>query len=303
MYTADISYLQYASDSFLSAKLARLGLQETARQEPNEPEPPARKPRPPLTVEELDALTAKRREERRARNVEKMQKHMRSYVPLSEKAQVLRAEFEKVDSFMSPERAAGMSAAKRRNERLLRDSHSRVGAEGKGPEQRRRSSRPSNTQKAKTLTPQKPENEIRKPQTPIHTAGGHSRPVVNIDEAVFQPGGHEPEFKGPELPSLNFLNHPSEVGEVTVVTESGKRVKVPISQVDNFVKGDYTPYVTVSAKDFVTPPDVLGVVEVAQRTLSHQRHYSLPARDGIMKVLAQFAQPSSKKPVDINSPH
>lgn len=248
-------------------------------------------PRAPLTPEELTAITEKRRAERQARNI--------SYAPVPEKAQV-PAELEKPAVPMSAgrtiENIAAAAAAKRRAERLDRQSQSRVGVEGQESKQRSRPSRPfnNNRQKERTVTPTK---RVRKPQTSLQTVQGQSRLVLDIDEAVFQPGGHEPEYEGPEQLSSDLLNQfgsPFVVGDVTVVAESGKSIKVPISKVDSFVKGDYTPYANVYAEDFATPPDVLGAVKVAQRTLSHQRHYSLPARDGIIKVLSQFAQPSSK---------
>ncbi len=249
----------------------------------------------PEKAQEVAAITAKRREERQARSIEKLQ--MRSYNPVPEKAQVLRAEVEKAAAFVSPgrttENLAAAAAAKRRAERLDRQSQSGVGVEGQESKQRSRPSRPPNRQKERTVTPK---NRIRKPQTSLQTVQEQSHFVFDIDEAAFQPGGHEPEYEGPEQLSSNLLDHFGSsfgVGDVTVIAESGKSVKVPISKVDSFVNGDYTPYVNVSAEDFVTSPDVLGAVKVAQRTLSHQRHYSLPARDGIIKVISQFAQPSS----------
>jgi hypothetical protein len=292
-YSADISYLDNASTNFLAAKLARLGREETIVHKEGSPEHtlPNEVRRPAPTPEDVAALTAKRREDR----INRANQHLLNYVPIPETSEFLRSEFAKSNVFLSPERNSFKGGGN-----LSRRSPWQ-GPPGVARRLNERS-RKQNEQDGFSKRPKGKQNKRRAPVAQATQNVTSSFLEDQIDEAVFK-AGHEPEFKGPDPSSSNLLEHfgPgfSPKG-VIVVAQSGTAFRIPVSKVDSFDKGDYSRYVSSSKEDYASPPDALGAVKVAERALSHQRHYNLTARDRTLELVAQ-ASPSSKPIAKVTS--
>jgi hypothetical protein len=289
-YEADISYLDNASSNFLAAKLARLGRVEEKAEEgaPKENEVLTTEENPPIvsrpipTSEDIAALTAQRREERISRAADGAHRHLLNYVPIPEKSNLLRTEFAKSNVFMSPEKTQPPRRAnlyRRPPQFRGADPRGAKGVEERSPQ---RKGRPRKRQAPVASTP---------------TQGSNSETLSQqiedgIDEAVFQ-SGHEPDLKCPERPSSNLLEHfgPSFSAKgLTVVLQCGTAIQVPVSKIDSFHKGSYAKYVRDS--DYTSPPNILGAVKVAERTLSHQPHYNLTAQDRTLEIVARASQSS-----------
>ena len=238
-------------------------------------------PRPTPTPKDIAAITAKRREDRKIRAADEAYQHLLNYVPVPEKSVLLRSEFAKSNAFMSP----------------VRNPSKRGGNPSRRPPQVRGAAR-----EQQGTGPQRkdgPRKQSRRRAPVARTTQTATRSIdEEIDEAVFQPGGHEPEFNGPESPSSNLLEYfgaTFSAKDVTVIAQSGTAIKIPVSKVDSFYKSDYSRYVSASKEDYASPPDALSAVKVAERTLSHQRHYNLIARDRTLELVAQASQAS--KPI------
>jgi hypothetical protein len=229
------------------------------------------------------------------RTADDVSRHLLNYVPVPEKSELLRSEFEKSNVFMSPERN------RRMQRRRVTPPHRSPRMLGTSGDQKEPSPRPNEwprKQHERASLAKRPEVKHNRSRPPVARATQSVTPSVQeeeIDEVVFQPGGHEPEFNGPEPPSSNLLDHlgPSfSAKDVIVVAESGTAINIPVSKVDSFYNSDYTRYVSASKEDYASPPDVLGIVKVAERTLSHQRHYNLTARDRTLELVAQASRSS-----------
>jgi len=219
-------------------------------------------------------------------------RHLLNYVHVPEKSNLLRIEFAKSNIFMSPERRLPT-----RRGNMYRRSPRAAASRGVGLEERspQRSWQPRNPQHNG-----QPRNQIKR-KAPAPTQGPNSDAILSqqiedgIDEAVFQ-AGHEPDLKCPEPPSSNLLEHfgPSfSAKDLTVVSQSGPAFKIPVSKIDSFHNASYARYVGDS--DYTTPPNTLGAVKVAERTLSHQPHYNLSARDWTLEIVARASQSSKPK--------
>ena len=261
--------------------------------------------RPSLTEEEIALLTKKRRSDRLARNAVNVEAHLSNYAPVSEKAATLRSQLEKSSAFMSPERIHAnierrkAAAESRRMMGKHRISSEREDAQEQRPGQRRRRRTPSDGPAARSSGKQDGKRKVdgtrrarAATQTQTLSTFDHQ-----VDESIFTNGGHNPEFTGPEALSPTLVDRlPFCLGKgVVIVAQSGKTIKVPISSINSFAKGDYTPYLTAPAKDFGIPPDSLGAVEVAARVLTGQRHYSLPVRLRTLDLVAKATKSLSKQ--------
>ena len=216
-----------------------------------------------------------------------MARTLRNYAPVAETSAILRSEIPKSAAFMLPERSPPKH----------KENLSRTLPRFRGPLRQqevspRRVEFPRTQGKKFVKRPEANQGRRR----PVSRAVQSANPSISekIDEAVFQSGGHEPEFNGPERPSSNLLDRfePSvSLTDAAVVAQSGMSVKFRISA-DSFYKGDYSRYVSVSKEDYTSPPDALGAVKVAERTLSHQRHYDLDARNRTLELVAQACRSS-----------
>lgn len=233
---------------------------------------------PPLKSQEIAALTAKRREERISRATD--------YIPVKS-----QSEFEKMDAFKSSDGNA-QAPLQSRDRPLYR----------RPPQPVRFDQRPSQQQYPSSGFSKRPRTRQSGPRPPVRRPTRDTTPSTydhGIDESVFQPGGHLPQFSGPELPSSNLLeSFGPTLGtkDFTVVAQSGTSFKTSLSKVYSFYKGDYTRYVGTSSERYSSSPDALGAVKLAERTLAHQRQYNLSERQRMLELVAQASQPAANLP-------
>lgn len=320
-YEADISYLKNASSHYLSAKLMRM---EAASE-------PSASPRTPISQEEVTKSTEKRRQARLEREQvdlekKKSQLHgfLSNYQPVADSASIIRAEFEKSNSFLSPERTAVAkeSANMRRINRLNRSSEpvepSETAKFSRAPRrlQSEVPARPATSDDARQPRRRMsgPTSEARRPgrggrnsntnrqakKPPPQRAQTKLAPQANdVNEKIFE-GVYKPTFSGP---SKAFSDPRGLFGGVfsakdaTIVTETGDRVSIPTSKVSAFKRGKYDSYIKAQPEDFTSPPEEIGPIKIAQRTLSHQRHYSLPAKIGTLNIITGAVPKAAASPL------
>ena len=232
--------------------------------------------------------------------------HLSNYVPVSEKTEALRSQLEKSSAFMSPERTRANIERRKAAAEARRMVGEHVSSETDDPQgqragQRRRHRTQSDGPAARSSGNRDARRKVdgtRRAQASIQTQT-LSTFDHQVDESIFTNGGHNPEFTGPEDLSPTLVDRlPFCSGKgVVVIAESGKTIRVPISSVNSFAKGDYTPYLTAPAKDFGIPPDSLGAVDIAARVLTGQRQYSLPVRLRTLDLVAKATKSLSTQVV------
>ncbi|KAF9531907.1 hypothetical protein CPB83DRAFT_848012 [Crepidotus variabilis] len=221
---------------------------------------------------------------------------------------MIRSEMEKSSAFLSPERttAAIESALRRRAQRTQSFSRSkpqgeaeisgqprrldsggprRLGPSQDSPYAQRR--RPSQASKSKHGQTRKP------PPKPTQTAT--TVQVDDVDLSIFE-GAYAPTFIGAAQTysdPQSLFGSAFSAKDATVIAETGKRFVVPTSRIDSFRESKYDAYIKAAPEDFGALPDEIGPLRVAQRTLSHQQHYSLPAKVGTLNLLARITPKTS----------
>ena len=256
---------------------------------PDQPSPPA--------PQDTTALTAKRQE----KLVSRATNQICSFTPILAKSRRLYSEFEKMDAFTSSDENPQPSF-RSRDHPPPRPPLMRGPASGLNPSRQGRLDQRPGQQQYNAGLSKRPRARQSGPRPPVRRPTQNSTPSTydhGIDESVFQPGGHLPQFSGPELPSSTiFESFGPTLGtkDLIIVTQSGTSFKTSLSKVSSFYKGDYSRYVGSSPENYSSSPDVLGAVKFAECTLAHQRQYNLSERHRMLQLVAQASEPAANLP-------
>jgi len=288
-FKVDLSYLTAGSSKSLASKLAHRQFEDAAEMQTTKA--PAvdtvlKPSRPAPTPEEIKANIEKRRQsrlQRRAEEVAPVLNEIKNIRPIAQRLASMRSESNDNNTTASPTEAlyeqpaldaeaatlASESAAKRKVLRLRREKELGVQVQG------RQQTKNKKNKKKEAVTVQ-----------------------VEEVEGAGQPGGHEPQFKGPEDISntlMDVLGNSFSAKDVKLVASSGQTVALPLSRILPFKSGDYSLYTSLPSSDPALPPDVLGPVDLAKQTLSHQQHWDLSQRKRAVELITQSTPATSEQ--------